>query len=66
MIAKIARIGSVAGQDALRRQDMLAMTPSERVVLLIELRDHQFGPVSRPIRGSGAVRYRALRIAGKH
>ena len=65
MIAKTVRIGTVASQDTVRRQDMQALTPTERVVRLIELRDHQFGPVSRPIRGSGAVQYRALRITGK-
>jgi hypothetical protein len=58
MITKVVRIGRVADQDAVRRHDTLLMTPSERVMQLIRLRDRQFGASARPVRGSGAVSYR--------
>jgi hypothetical protein len=58
MIAKVVRIGSVSDQDAVRRHDTLALTPSERVMQLIRLRDRQFGASARPVRGSGVVSYR--------
>jgi hypothetical protein len=60
MIAKLVRIGTPADPDAWRRQDLLAMTPSERVRCLIGLRDRQFGATARPIRGSGLVSFRGL------
>lgn len=60
MIAKLVRIGVVSDQDAFRRQDVLAMTPSERLMCLIRLRDRQFGAQASPIRGACAVAYRDL------
>ena len=54
------RIGAVADQDRFRREDMLAMTPEERIMTLIKLRNRQFGAISRRIRGSGIVSYRTL------
>lgn len=60
MIAAKVRIGSVADQDRFRRADMLAMTPAERIMTLIRLRNRQFGAVSRPIRDSGIVSYRTF------
>jgi hypothetical protein len=60
MIAKRVRIGSIADQDKCRREDMLAMTPQERIMTLFKLRDHQCGAASKPIRGSGVVSYRRL------
>ena len=60
MIAKRVRIGASADPDTWRRQDVMAMTPSERVRCLIALRDRQFGAAARPIRNSGAVSYRTV------
>jgi hypothetical protein len=60
MITRLVRIGRVSDQDTVRRHDTLAMTPSERVMQLIRLRDRQFGASSRPVRGSGAVSYRNM------
>ena len=60
MIKAKERIGAVADQDRFRREDMLAMTPEERIMTLIRLRNSQFGAVARPIRGSGIVSYRTL------
>jgi hypothetical protein len=60
MITAKVRIGAVADQDRFRREDMLAMTPEERIMTLIKLRNRQFGAVSRPIRDSGIVSYRTF------
>lgn len=60
MIAAKVRIGSVADQDRFRREDVLAMTPAERIMTLIRLRNSQFGAISRPIRDSGIVSYRTF------
>lgn len=60
MIAQKVRIGTVGEQDRFRREDMLAMTPAERIMALIRLRNYQFGAISRPIRGSGVVSYRTF------
>ena len=65
MIEPIARIGRVADQERFRREDTLGMSPSERVMCLIRLRNRQFGPVSRPIRGSGVFSCRTLDIPGE-
>ncbi len=65
MITKVVRIGAVADQDAIRRRDVLAMTPSERVMCLIRLRDRQFGASARPVRASDPVRYRTLPLVPK-
>ena len=58
MIAKTVHIGAVADQDRFRREDVLAMTPEERIQTLIELRNQQFGRIAKPIRNSGIVSYR--------
>jgi hypothetical protein len=60
MIRKNVRIGSIADQDQFRRQDTLAMSPSERIEALIHIRNIQFGAISRPIRNSGMVSYRTF------
>lgn len=60
MIAPKVRIGAVADQDRFRREDVLAMTPAERIMTLMRLRNRQFGAISRPIRGSGIVSYRTF------
>jgi len=60
MIAKRIRIGVVSDQDTFRRQDVMAMTPSERVMCLIRLRDRQFGETATPVRGSCVVSFRYL------
>lgn len=60
MIEAQVRIGTVADQDRFRREDMLAMTPAERIMTLIRLRNSQFGAISRPIRDSGIVSYRSF------
>lgn len=59
MAAKV-RIGTVVEQDRFRREDMLAMTPEERIMTLIRLRNRQFGAVSSPIRDSGIVSIRTI------
>jgi hypothetical protein len=58
MIAKRIRIGVVSDQDTFRRQDAMAMTPSERIMCLIRLRDRQFGETATSVRGARAVSYR--------
>ena len=58
MIEKTVRIGAVADQDRFRREDVLAMTPEERIQTLIKLRNQQFGRIAKPIRNSGIVSYR--------
>ena len=60
MIAAKVRVGTVGDQDRVRRADMLAMTPAERIMTPIRLRNSQFGAVSRPIRDSGIVSYRTF------
>jgi hypothetical protein len=55
MIAKRIRIGAVSDQDTLRRHDRLTMTPSERIMCLIRLRDRQFGATVSPVRGDRVV-----------
>lgn len=60
MITAKVRIGTVGDQDKFRREDMLAMTPVERIMTLIRLRDRQFAAVSRPIRNCGVVSYRTF------
>lgn len=60
MLAAKVRMGTVGDQDRFRREDMLAMTPAERIMTLIRLRNAQFGAVSRPIRDSGIVSYRTF------
>jgi len=42
MIKKVVRIGSVRQQDEFRRQDVLRMSPSERIGALIDLRNRAF------------------------
>ena len=42
MIKKTVRIGSVQQQDEFRRQDVMRMSPAERVEALIELRNRAF------------------------
>ena len=42
MIKKVVRIGTVEGQDAIRRADSLLLTPAERVAALILMRDQMF------------------------
>ena len=51
-------------QDRFRREDVLAMSPEERIMTLIEIRNRQYGAVSRRIRGSGIVSYRKLTDRG--
>ena len=58
MIAKRIRIGAVSDQDTFRRHDVLSMTPSERIMCLIRLRDRQFGATASPVRGARVVSYR--------
>lgn len=53
MIETKVRMGTVEDQDRWRREDLLAMTPDERVMTLIRLRNRQFGAVAKPIRDSG-------------
>ncbi len=60
MITAKVRMGTVGDQDRFRREDMLAMTPAERIMTLIRLRNRQFGSVSLPIRDSGIVSYRTF------
>lgn len=60
MIAAKVRMGTVADQDRFRREDVMAMTPEERIMTLIRLRNRQFGAISRPIRDSGLVSYRTF------
>jgi hypothetical protein len=42
MIKKTVRVGTVQMQDEFRREDMLRMSPAERVMMLMELRDAAF------------------------
>ena len=47
MLAAKVRMGTVEDQDRFRREDMLAMTPDERIMTLIRLRNTQFGLKSK-------------------
>jgi len=51
MIKKTVRIGTVQQQDEFRRQDVLHMSPSERIEALIELRNRAFpyAPLKRVV-----------------
>jgi len=60
MIAARVRIGMVEEQDRFRREDMLAMSPEERILTLIRLRNRQFGATAEPIRNSGIVSFRTF------
>ncbi len=60
MLEEKVRMGTIGDQDRFRREDMLAMTPAERIMTLIRLRNSQFGAVSRPIRDSGIVSFRTF------
>jgi len=62
MIAKLVRFGVISDQDTFRRQDAMAMTPSQRIMCLIRLRDSQFGAAASPLKKSCAVSYRNLPI----
>ncbi len=42
MIKKIVRIGTVGQQDDFRRDDLLRMSPAERMAAFIELRNRAF------------------------
>ena len=42
MIKNGVRIGTVEGQEAIRRADSLLLTPAERVAALIRMRDQRF------------------------
>ena len=54
MIKKTVRVGTVQQQDGFRRQDMLRMTPAERVKVLMELRDAAFA--YEPLKRVASVR----------
>ncbi len=41
-IKKTVRIGTVRQQDQFRREDMLRMSPAERVGALVEMRNRAF------------------------
>jgi hypothetical protein len=60
MIEKKVRTGIVSDQDRFRREDTLAMTPETRIMTLIQLRNRQYGSISRRIRDSGIVSYRTF------
>jgi len=42
MISKTVRVGKVGDQDLFRREDMLRMSPSERIALLAGIRNRAF------------------------
>ena len=42
MISKTVRVGKVWDQDAFRREDMLRMSPSARIALLVGIRNRAF------------------------
>jgi len=46
---KVARIGSVADQDKWRREDVLRMTPSERVDLVFDMMEDMSGSRDIPM-----------------
>ena len=60
MIDAKVRIGTVEDQDRCRREDLQAMSPDERVMTLIKLRNRQFGGIAKPIRNSGVFSCRQL------
>ena len=60
MIEKRVRIGTLADQDSFRREDVMRMTPDERLRCLIRLRDQQYHHTAIPVRKSGAVEIRRL------
>lgn len=60
MIEKVARVGSIEDQDRLRRKDTMRMTPAERLLCLINLRNTQFGADAIPLRETTSVSFRRL------
>jgi hypothetical protein len=58
---KIVRIGTVAGHDQHRREDVLRMPPSDRVRLVLEQQCRVYGWNRRPI-----VRVATVRRLGGH
>ena len=60
MIDTKVRIGTVEDQDRFRREDMQAMSPAERIMTLVRLRNRQFGCSAKRIRDSGVFSCRQL------
>ncbi len=60
MIDMKVRIGTVEDQDEFRREDIHAMSPDQRIMTLIKLRDRQFGRTATQIRNSGVFSRRQL------
>jgi hypothetical protein len=54
------RIGTVEDQDRFRQEDLQAMSPDERIMTLIRLRNRQFGSRAKRIRDSGVFSSRQL------
>jgi len=52
---RVVRIGPVAGQDRIRREDLARMTPAERVDALLAMRDHAFP--NTPLQRVASVRF---------
>jgi hypothetical protein len=60
MIDAKVRIGTVEDQDRFRQEDLQAMSPDERIMTLIRLRNRQFGSRAKRIRDSGVFSCRQL------
>ena len=60
MMTVRVRTSPVEGHERFRREDILAMTPSERMMCMFRLLNRRAGPDARPLRGSGIVSFRTL------
>jgi len=58
---KIVRISTVAQHEEARREDVMKMTPNERVAMLMRLRDDYCGEACCPIAKVATIR----RLGGK-
>lgn len=58
----VFRIGMVADQDQFRREDVLRMSPAERILCLVQMQQTMFGAQARPLRVPPT--YRIRRHAG--
>lgn len=56
-IEKTVRVGKPEDQDRWRREDMLRMTPNERVRLLVEMQHAYFPELRKPLRRVARMQY---------
>jgi hypothetical protein len=52
----IFRIGSVQDQDRWRRDDIQALSPNQRVAMLLEMQNQYFDNADRPLKRVAKIR----------